>query len=69
MTHTDIIAVEKFATELKKGFPIIEQPHSYREEFQNISNKHSRSIIDIALENAQEEFNAQAELEAQANEH
>jgi len=69
MGHLEFCAVEKFATELKKDFPIIEHTHSYKDELQNIFNKHAKVIIDIALDNARDAFSAQAEKEAQINGH
>jgi len=67
MSHSDLIAIEKFATELKKDFPIIEHPRSYKDEFHNVTSKHARAMIDIELDHAREAFSEQAEKEAQAN--
>lgn len=61
MSHTELIAVEKFAKELKDlEFPVIENPTCFRDEILNAASKHAHRRIDTALERAKDDFDKEA---------
>ena len=65
MSHTELIAIEKFAKDLKDlEFPIIDIPKSYRDEIMNSTAKYAHRRIDTALRRAKDEFDRQADKEA-----
>ena len=68
MTHSEYMAVERFATKLKVDLPILEKPKDFTDRIMNMCNENIRKIIDLELGWAEVEFNKEAEREAEANE-
>ena len=67
MTYTDLVAVEKFAEDLKVNFPILLRPQSFSDRILNITNEAVHAKIDLALEVARDEFNKEVMKEASAH--
>ena len=68
MSHEQITAIEKFAADLKRNFPDIEQPRDVEDRLMNVAYNHVRRIIDLMLDHARWEFEETAkEMERVVN--
>ncbi len=56
MSHSDFIAIQKFANDLKAEFVVIANPRDFTDRIMNTAKDYARKIIDSALERAKWEF-------------
>ena len=64
MTHTQLIAVEKFADQVREQFPLTNDTENYTEEIKQVFYQHVWDIVAILEKNARLEANFEAEKEA-----
>lgn len=64
ISHLELIAIEKFANNLKINFPILLRPKDFTDRIMNIANEAALKRIDLAVERAKLEWDKEVLREA-----